>query len=345
MQCFPLNLMRFKPKRHDLDGFQRCFRMSFSLSGSLYGARRPWTSEESRKLLELYEKGLSVPQISKEFGDRSIISVRDHVADLRRGSSEISSKKPWTAEEISILLAKRQAGCAFKDIHLPGRSRMALQERWKHCQDLGNRWQDNKGAKAPPTVKSRRTYTDAEVERIIDLRLKERKSMKEIAFEMGRSNESIIQIWGKRCKHLVTKEALQELRSSGAWTSKNDDLLVKLYNQGKKVRDIHTHFPDRTLAATQLRLYALRNSLLARQANASPATMESLKLELEPYLEAPLTTADLKRVRERFPAVSGTAVQATLWRMRHGKAIPKRRPLERMEAEERMASRRSSRAV
>ena len=333
-----LALMRLKPRCPSLDGFERCFRRSFSLSsGLLYGLlKRRWGAEESRKLVELYQKGLSITQISEELGDRSMHSVKNRVAALRSGRLEPSSRMPWTAEEDAVLIAKRQARCPYKDIHLPGRSTMALQARWKFV--LNPELMEPSRATKPGEK-----VTDAEVERIIHLRVNENKSLREIANELGVSHTHIINTWNKRCKYLVPGDVLQKLRPSNAWTSEDDDLLVALYNSGTKPRDMKPHFPGRTKGAMKERLYALQRLrvLSKRQTHASPALMKSLKKELEPYVGARLSKADSKRIREQFP-VSRAALNATLYRMRTGTADPKRMPLDEVEAEREIASRRSS---
>jgi len=333
MQRSCLSVVSVKPKCLRVDGFERCFRRSFSLSSSLRWVRPPWSPEESRRLLELFHKGISAPQIAKEFGHRNLLSIKNKLRALRDGSLKPSSRAPWTAEEDSILLAERQAGYAFKDIYIPGRSHVAMQKRWSLCLD----------AKRVKTAasRSRRKVTDADVERIIDLRINERKSMRDIAVMMERSERSITYTWYLRCKHLVPEEVLKGLRPSSGWTAKDDDLLIKLYNEGRKMSDINAHFPNKTVRATEKRIYALRNSLLIRQEHASPAVMESLKQELKPYMGASLSRADGRRIREKFPMFSSSAIHATLYRMRNGKAEPKRLPIDRVEAEESTASRRS----
>jgi transposase-like protein len=335
-----LALMRLKPKCPNLVGFERCFRKRFSLSSGLYDGPRPWTAEESRKMVELYQKGLSTTQIAEQLGGRTILSVKSHISIVKNGDLELGSRKPWTAEEDSILLAKRQAGCGFKDIFIPGRSRMACQERWKSYTNP-----ENVDPKKYGTRYTDAEVTDAEVQRIIDLRINERKSLKDIAKDMGRPGRAVTQIWRRRCKHLLPEDVLQGLRPSRAWSSEDDEILVKLYNEGKKFHEIQAYFPKKTLGATKLRLYSLRNLLVERQKNASPALMESIKRELEPYLNAPLKKADSQRIRERFPMFSATAIAGTLNRMRRGRAAPKRAPLDELEVEKGIANRSYRRVI
>jgi transposase-like protein len=344
-----LALMRLKPKLPNSDGLEQCFRRSFSLSSGLYGPEvrsscRPWTAEESRKLLELYQEGVSTSKIAKALDHRSLLSVRSHIAFLRDPSPETSSGKQWTAEEDTILAAKRQAGIAYKDIHIPGRSRHALQQRMKHLRSEHGRLHGDarKPASAARSSKGNSTkgYTDAQAERIVKLRIEGQMSFQDIAIEMGISKRLLHKLWFARCKHLLPEQVLYELRASNAWTPEDDDLLVTRYNKGDKLDNLQAHFPNKTGIAVKNRLYALRNRLVARQPKLSPAQIESLKQELEPYIGASLRRADAQGLLERYHPVTYRAIHSTLHRMRHGKATPPRMPLDEMEAEGRIASRR-----
>ena len=337
MQRSFVSLARFEPRCLGLDGFKQCFRRSFSQSTGLQKTPVLWTREELLKILELHQNGLSAPEITRKLNNRSHASVAQQLYALRLGRLDPSSKEHWTAEEDSILIAKRQAGCRFKDIHLPGRSPWALTQRWKDA--ILPRTVEASNASNP-----RRKWSNRDFERMIDLRINKRKSMKEIAATMGTSRSNLNNVWRRHCKHLVPKGLLQELRSSRDWTAEEDDILVKLYNEGKKMPEIHAHFPQKTLGATRQRLYEGRNAMVLRQPRMSPGLMESMKQELEPYIRARFTKAALKRVHERYPMSSEVAITSTVRRMRTGKAVPTRLKIDRVVAEDRISSRRSSRA-
>jgi DNA-binding CsgD family transcriptional regulator len=336
-----LALMRLKPGCPSLDGLEKCFRRSFSLSSGLGVVRRLWTAEESHKLVELYQKGLSTTEISEQLG-RNRTSVVNHRKVIMNGKSEISSRKQWTAEEDSILLAKRQAGCLFKDMVLPGRSPQACQQRCYIIRNL-ERFEGKHPAK-----KSGKPFTHAELQRIIDLYVIERKSPADIGEELGRSEHSIKKIWHKSCKRLVPQKVLQRMRPRNGWSSEDDDRLVTLYNKGMKVDELGLHFPEKSVNSAKYRAYILHHRLVGRRLLAPPDVMESLKRELEPYLDALPARGYLKRVQKRFPMCSAGAISETLSRMRRGKAFPVRLPfdeVEPVEAERGIASRSSRRAV
>jgi transcriptional regulator with XRE-family HTH domain len=339
-------LMKFKPKYTNSDGFERCFRRSFSLSsGLLYspGLRlmggRPWTAEESRKLLELHQKGVSTSKITKELNTRSLLAVKSHIVFLRDPSPKRSSRKPWTAEEDAILAAKRQAGVTCKEIHIPGRSTSALYERWKYLRNSNKRLHGDARAARSNDGTFVKKYTVAEAERLFELRAKEHMSFQDIAKEMGLSKRVLSKLWFDRCKHLVPEHMLQELRPIHAWTVEDDNVLVTRYNKGEKMHALQACFPNRSRSGIKNRLYALQDKLVARQPKASPAQIESLKRELEPYVGATLEKADQLRIQGQFPFMSLAAIRATLHRMRKGKATSLRIPLDEMEAEGRIASR------
>jgi transposase-like protein len=336
-----LALMRPKPGCPSLDGLEKCFRRRVSLSSGLYGVvRRRWTAEESRKLVELYQKGVSTTQISEQLG-RNRTSVVNRRILIRNGKSEISSRKPWTAEEGSILLAKRQAGCRFKDMVLPGRSTQACQQRCNIIRNL-----ERVEGKHP--AKSGKLFTHAELQRIIDLRVNERKSTADIGEELGRTEHSIKKVWHNRCKRMVPQKVLQRMRPINAWSSEDDDRLVTLYSKGMKLDELKLHFPEKSVNSAKYRAYILHHRLVGRRLLASPVVMESLKRELEPYLDARPAKDYLKRVRESFPMCSAGAISDTLSRMRRGKAFAPRLPfdeVEPVEAERGIASRSSRRAV
>jgi hypothetical protein len=325
-------LMRLKPGCPSLNGLEQCFRRSFSLSSGLYGVvRRRWEAEESRKLVELWQKGLSVTQICEELRDRDVPSVTSQIRVLKRGRVEPSSYKPWTAEEDSILLAQRQAGCRAQDMVLPGRSMKACYSRWALIRNL-------ESIEELHDANPRKEFTHAELQRIIDLRVIERKSTADIGKELGRTEKSIRNVWWRRCKHMVPQEMLREIQPNKDWTSKEVDLLVTLCNKGTRMREIKAHFPDRTTQALSMRLYVCRQLLSKKQANTSPAQMERLKRELEPYVGgARLKNADIQRIREQLP-LSVRTITGALYRMRRGKTDPRRPPLDEVVAEGAIAS-------
>jgi transcriptional regulator with XRE-family HTH domain len=343
--------MRFKPKCTNSTGFEQCFRRSFSLSGGLLyspglrlrGARR-WTTEESRKLLELWQKGVKIPKIAEELNNRSLLSIRDHIALFRNPPSpETSSRKPWTAEEDTILAAKRQAGVIYKDIHIPGRSKEALRDRWRRLRDGNIRLHgDARKPARSSDGKFVKKYTDAEAERLFELRVEKHMSFQDIAIEMGLSKRVLQQLWFTRHKHLVPEhvlQELQELRPVNAWTLEDDNLLITHYNKGETLHDLQARFPNRTRIAIDHRLYALQDKLVAKLPHASPAQRQSLKKELESYIGAPLKKADVQRIRERFPFMSFEAIRSAFYRMRKGTAVSLRIPLDEMEVEARIARR------
>jgi hypothetical protein len=217
---------------------------------------------------------------------------------------------------------------------------MAVQERWKA-------YLNPERVERANASKSGKKFTHAELLRIIDLRVRERKSMEDIGKEMGRTGGAIMRVWHLRCKHMVPPEVLQNLRPSNAWSSEDDDRLVALYNKGMKLREsvIQAHFPGKTLAGASLRLYTQRNRLVRRQTNAPPALMATLKRKLETYVDVRPARGDLLRIHESFPMFSISAIKATLRRMRTGRAAPQRLRFDEIQAEREIASRSSRRAA
>ena len=307
------------------------------------GGGRRWTAEESRKLLELYQKGVTISKIAEELNNRSLLSVRYQIRLFKTPSPETSSRKPWTAKEDTILAAKRQAGVTYKDIHIPGRSNKALLERWGRLQN-GNQWLHGDARKPARSTDGKfvKKYTNAEAERLFELRAEKHMSFQDIAIEMGLSKRVLEQLWLTRHKHLVPEHVLQELqklRQINGWTLEDDNLLITHYNKGETLHDLQARFPNRTRSAIKNRIFAIQDKLVAKRPQVSPAQRQSFTKELESYIGAPLRKDDVQRIRERYPFMSIYAIRTALYRMRKGKALSLRIPLDEMEVEGRIARR------
>jgi hypothetical protein len=201
--------------------------------------RERWTALEDQELLELVQQGLDTATISMKMG-RSYLAVQGRKEAIRAGSS--TRRYHWNAEEDSILLELRQKGLAFPEVAkcIPGRGLSATKERYRALSDC----------RMTKTKIARIQWTDAEAHRMVKMRVEERMSLREISIKLRRPYDATKSFWGRRCAQLVSNEDLNVVeKERNSWTSKELDHLKSMYIQGKKPREMTSHFPSRTANA------------------------------------------------------------------------------------------------
>jgi transposase-like protein len=175
--------------------------------------------------------------------NRSLVAIQNRFRKVNPGGTPQSRSKAthrrWSPQEEALLLEMVQQGVSHHDMasRLPGRSYPSIK-----CH-LANRETWTSGQR-----QKRRTYTNAELQRMIHMRLKEARSFKEIALEFKLSQQSITDVWRTRCLRLVPKEAQELIKVHRLWSQKETDHLMKLHREGNlSTRDVALQFPSKSL--------------------------------------------------------------------------------------------------
>ena len=214
------------------------------------GLSKPWTADEDSKLMELRRQGTSMQHIAKEMIGRTFMAIETRIMVLNTG--KVSQKKKdtsrspiWTPEENALLLEKLQQGLLYRQIasFFPGRTYHAVTT---HLQNR-ERW-------ASPQSRRYQRWTDAELQRIIDMRTKEAKTLTEIAAAFNCTFPAIAGAWRLRCERLISKEAHDSIQRQTLWTPIEEEHLQELHRREKEkmhVDCVALHFPSKTTDAVR----------------------------------------------------------------------------------------------
>ncbi|KAM0701232.1 hypothetical protein Q7P35_011593 [Cladosporium inversicolor] len=226
----PRGLQSTRPTVSMPDSIESTSRRAFSSSSraSLKAKVKIWTQDEDRKILELARQGLGVPRIAAGFGgDISPSHIERRLRVLRLGKPAVRSREKWTPAEDALLIQMKQDGLRVEEIaaQLPGRTVSAVQGRWTN--HIMQRAPDSRQVKPLPLKRSGTEWSDAELQRVIDLRVKERKSLIDIARDLGRSISSVRKVWHKGAA-LLPHETLQEVWGRSNWSPDETKRLIHL---------------------------------------------------------------------------------------------------------------------
>jgi transposase len=224
-----------------------------------------WTADEDRKLVELRQQGLEFSQVANMMSNRSLVAIINRFGKVKPGSVTPQSRSKatprlWSPQEEALLLEMVQQGVSHHDManRLPGRSYPSIK-----CH-LANRETWTSGQR-----QKHRTYTDAELQRMIHMRLKEARSFKEIALEFNCSQQSVTEVWRARCLRLIPEEAQELIKMHRLWSQKETDHLIKLHRKGTlSTRDVALQFPSKSL--THVRQKCLRELLVFPRCTKKP---------------------------------------------------------------------------
>jgi len=211
-----------------------------------------WTADEDRKLTELRQQGWEYSKIASVISDRSLTAVvrRSNILKLEKTARQPRAKttpRSWSAQEEAFLLEMMQQGLTSYEMAacLPGRTFYSIE---KH---IANRETWTSGQR-----RKNRSYADADIQRMIHMRLEEARTYRQIAHEFKCSRESVIELWHGRCLPLVSKEAqeLISIRTQRLWSQKENDHLLNLHRKGVlSIRDAALQFPSKSLANVRAR--------------------------------------------------------------------------------------------
>jgi len=208
----------------------------------------PWTADEDHRLRELCHQGLPREQISGTMDKRSLSAVKKRCKDLKialpPGQKKERRMAPrWSPQETALLFELKEQGLTHEQIasHFPKRSYYAVNNHLLNCESrtLGHQQQ-------------RQTYTRADLECIIHMRVKEAMSLAEIASELECSLYSITEVWRSRCVPLLSEETLRLVESYRVWTPKEEEHLLELHRKGTlSTRHAALRFPSKTMATVR----------------------------------------------------------------------------------------------
>lgn len=268
---------------------------------------RPWNHDEDHKLTNLRRNGFSLGQISAEM-NRSYLSIENRLITLRRGddkrearvtsdpdTSPITRKKRgqtlWSAEEVALLREKHDQGLSQLQIasFFPTRSLSSVRGR---INDMTSTSYDHQ-LKVQGRLQHKRTFTDAQVQRVIDLRLKEAKTLIEIAPEFNCTHRAVSHLWRTRCLPIMSDMERDICYGYKAWTPEEVKHLFELQRRGTmSTSDAALHFPSKTANSVSHKAYRLRLQFVRRPAkqrstslptsDIASAASDEVKTELEP---------------------------------------------------------------
>jgi hypothetical protein len=150
--------------------------------------------------MELRRQGMTMKHIVKEMDGRTMSALEYRVKALESGQVSQAKKndvKPWTLEENVLLLEQLQRGLPYSQIAgcFPERSYFAVLNRINYRET----WSSGQS-------RQYRHWTNADVQRIVDMRVKEAKGLREIAIEFDSTFVAVSGVWRRRCERLITKE-------------------------------------------------------------------------------------------------------------------------------------------
>jgi len=234
-----------KPNRFSsiLCNLKYCTHRQLSQStGANPFSRQPWTEESDRKLRSLVQQGFKPKRIESEMSDHTYSAIHWRYAALKAGDRtfQAEGQRSWTAEEHALILEKRKQGLSLRDIlsHLPGRSYSSI-KNYTHRIPI---WHVS-----PRLAKD---FTEDELQRVIEMRLKEAKTYKEIARAMASSTMTIERLW--RYSRLSTISA--NVRKC-LWTLEENEHLLELHRRGNvSITDAARQFPSKSRNAVSLKI-------------------------------------------------------------------------------------------
>jgi len=199
---------------------------------------RRWTEDEDRKLADLRRQGFSNGRMSNELSGRSMRSVAKRLEALKGGADSQAKQtkcRPWSVEEETLLMEKRRQGVPQEQLarFFPGRTYHAVATKYVPPIDY-----KHKGTK--------RVFTDGDVQRMIDMRVKEAKSIQDIATALDRTYDSVKRKW-YHLWPLISNEAREIVRSQRHWTTEETKHLHELHSRGTfKRSEVMLHFPSKS---------------------------------------------------------------------------------------------------
>lgn len=216
-------------------------------------------------------------QIAKELDGHSINSCRSRLLALKGGlrapvDGEPDRRRRWTPKEDALLQEKRQQGLSVTDIARHSFSDRSYASVAKHLQCLSN-W--------PVSRRHMSDFTEEDLQRVIEMRLKEVKTNEEVAHEMQCTPEMAVNLWRYRCRRLLSKETRDFIQWQKKWTPNEEKHLLELQRRGTLTcSDAALHFPSRTTPSVRHKIGCLGLAFLGvRRPNRPSTTLPSHRSE------------------------------------------------------------------
>lgn len=227
--------------------------------------------------MSLFQRGLKAAQIAKELDGHSINSCRWRLSTLKGGlrapvDGEPDPWRRWTPEEDALLQEKRQQGLTVTEIARHPSFDRSYSSIAKRIQRLST-W--------PVSRRRIRDFTAEDLQRVIEMRLKEAKTTEEVAHEMQCTPEMATSLWRQRCRHLISKETRDVIHWHTKWTPNEENHLLELQRRGTMTcRDAALHFPGRTASSIRQKINCLGLEFLRlRRPNRPNTTLLSKRFE------------------------------------------------------------------
>lgn len=210
---------------------------------------RPWTYDEDHRLKDLCRQGFTKHQIAVDLS-RTYSSVENRLSALRREAvthtKEKIKRNYWSVEEDKLLLEKSEQGLGRREIihFFPERTCEAV---WKRIPKVVAAAHGQEKSARPVKWK----FTDEYLQRFIDLRLKEAKTIPEIAVDLNHSQGGLMRLWQRRCLPILSKEARDSIYSQNYWTPAETEHLIDLHARGTTYDDVLLQFPSKSRKSIQ----------------------------------------------------------------------------------------------
>lgn len=205
--------------------------------------QKRWTAEENRKLENLVKQGLKLSGMANEMKGRTYSAIEQRAKKLRMGLTLRDEKtggsfRIWSAEEDALMLEKLEQGLTPLQLKgfFPGRTYASVSIHTQRLRVWYTGQQDKLKTNSGPLI-----------QRIIDMRVKEAKNVREIASELGIKQKQVTNLWETRCVKMVSKEMLDQLHLQKNWSPKEIEHILELHRRATLCSsDAVLHFPSKT---------------------------------------------------------------------------------------------------
>jgi hypothetical protein len=98
-------------------------------------------------------------------------------------------------------------------------------------------------------------FTEEDVQRVVEMRMKEDKTYGEIASELNCSTNTVEYVWRSRCRNLVSDEVRESIRRHRRWSPNEEQHLLELQRRGSiSIPDAARQFPSKTEGAVRINI-------------------------------------------------------------------------------------------
>jgi len=276
----------------------------FSTYGPLRIRGPDWSLGENDTIRELHAKGSSVRQMMPMLPGRTFSAITSRTAHVKYWEgqpSTRSSSTKWSLGDDARLMQLVKDGQSLSEArkHFPTRTLGAVRGRWAYhlrpaMQTLSQ-------------SRSRRKYSPAEIAEIME-RYQADETVGAIAARFDRSHAGIARLLYRRVpenmKRTVGGESGRRL-----WSCEDDERLRRLCRSATQLRDIPSHFPDRSPQAVRIHIRSIERDLRQWRVASTPSKIVHTSRTLEVQARI-LDMRREKRIGARSNSSSRTCVSA-----------------------------------